>query len=255
LLKIDVPKNHPRYESLLLREKVKDCLKEGIISEVGIAAHGRGEAFDYFLGEKTTEEGKKAIKAAAIMLCRAKNPVISVNGNTACLVPSQIVELSKSVPLKIEINLFYRIYEREAKIKKRLEDHGAIKILGVGENANESIPGLDSLRGKVSEEGIFTSDVVIVPLEDGDRALALKKMGKKIIAIDLNPISRTSLCADITIVDNVIRAMPLLIEEIKKFKQKGIEEDYIFNNKENIKKSIEMMKDNLICWEEKINER
>ena len=60
---MDVPKNHPRYESLLLREKIKDCLKEGVLSEVGIAAHGRGEAFDYLLGEITTEEIK------ALLLC------------------------------------------------------------------------------------------------------------------------------------------------------------------------------------------
>jgi len=90
---MDIPKNHPRYESLILREKVKNCLKEGIISEIGIAAHGRGEAFDYFLGEKTTSEAKRSIKAAAIMICRAKNPVISINGNIACLVPNEIVEL------------------------------------------------------------------------------------------------------------------------------------------------------------------
>lgn len=252
---MDIPKNHPRYDSLLFREKIKDCLKEGVLSEVGIAAHGRGEAFDYLLGEKTTEEADKAIKAAAIMICKAETPVISVNGNIACLVPGEIVQLSKIVPLKIEINLFYRTYEREIKIKKRLEKYGATTILGIGENANESIPGLDSLRGKVSEEGIFNSDVVIVPLEDGDRALALKKMGKKIIAIDLNPFSRTSLCSDITIVDNVVRAMPKLIEEIKKFKDKHIEECIEFDNSENIRKSIEIMKNNLIHWEEKINER
>jgi len=159
------------------------------------------------------------------------------------------------VPLRIEINLFYRTFEREIKIKERLENHGATNVLGVGDNANQFIPELDSLRGKVSNEGIFTSDVVIVPLEDGDRALALKKMGKKIITIDLNPLSRTSLCSDITIVDNVVRALPQLIEEIKKFKGKRIEEESIFDNTENIKKSIEIMRNNLLHWEEKINER
>jgi len=250
-----VPKSHPRYESLLLREKITDCLKEGVISEAGIAAHGRGEAFDYFLGEKTTDEANKAIKAAAEMLCKAKNPVISVNGNIACLVPKEIVELSEIVPLKIEINLFYRTREREVKIKKRLEKYRAKEILGVGDDANEIIPGLDSLRGKVSREGIFNSDVVIVPLEDGDRALALKKMEKRIIAIDLNPLSRTSLCADITIVDNVVRVMPKLIEEIKKFKEKKIEENLEFDNRKNLKESIKIMKKNLSNWEKKFNQR
>jgi len=249
---MDIPKNHPRYESLTLREKVKECLKQGIISEVGIAAHGRGEAFDYFIGERTTKEAERAIKAAAILLCNAKNPVLSVNGNTACLVPDEIVELSKIVPLKIEINLFYRTNEREIKIKEKLEKKGGANILGVGRNANEKIPGLDSLRGNVSRDGIFTADVVLVPLEDGDRAIALKDMGKKVIAIDLNPLSRTSLCSDITIVDNIVRAMPKLIQEIKIFKSNNTKEEFEFDNKENIKKSVRIMMDNLLRLEEKL---
>lgn len=249
---MDIPKNHPRYESLTLREKVKECLKQGIISEVGIAAHGRGEAFDYFLGERTTKEADRAIKAAAILLCNAKNPVLSVNGNTACLVPDGIVELSKIVPLKIEINLFYRTNEREIKIKEKLEKKGGANILGVGRNANEKIPGLDSLRGNVSRNGIFTADVVLVPLEDGDRAIALKNMGKKVIAIDLNPLSRTSLCSDITIVDNIVRAMPKLIQEIKIFKSNNTKEEFEFDNKENIRKSVRIMRDNLLRLEEKL---
>ncbi|HPA49540.1 MAG TPA: 4-phosphopantoate--beta-alanine ligase [Methanofastidiosum sp.] len=249
---MDIPKNHPRYESLTLREKVKGCLKEGIISEVGIAAHGRGEAFDYFLGERTTKEAERAIKAAAILLCNAKNPVLSVNGNTACLVPDEIVELSKIVPLKIEINLFYRTHEREIKIKEKLERRSGANILGVGRNANEKIPGLDSLRGNVSRDGIFTADVVLVPLEDGDRAIALKNMRKKVIAIDLNPLSRTSLCSDITIVDNIVRAMPKLIQEIKIFKSNNTKEEFEFDNKENIRKSVRIMRDNLLRLEEKL---
>ena len=249
---MDIPKNHPRYESLTLREKVKECLKQGIISEVGIAAHGRGEAFDYFIGERTTIEAERAIKAAAILLCNAKNPVLSVNGNTACLVPDEIVELSKIVPLKIEINLFYRTHEREIKIKEKLERRSGANILGVGRNANEKIPGLDSLRGNVSRDGIFTADVVLVPLEDGDRAIALKNMRKKVIAIDLNPLSRTSLCSDITIVDNIVRAMPKLIQEIKIFKSNNTKEEFEFDNKENIKKSVRIMRDNLLRLEEKL---
>ena len=92
-------------------------------------------------------------------------------------------------------------------------------------------------------------------MEDGDRALALKKMEKRIIAIDLNPLSRTSLCADITIVDNVVRVMPKLIEEIKKFKEKKIEENLEFDNRKNLKESIKIMKKNLSNWEKKFNQR
>ena len=41
-------------------------------------------------------------------------------------------------------------------------------------------------------------------------------MGKKVIAVDLNPLSRTARTADITIVDNVIRAVPNIERWVKK---------------------------------------
>jgi 4-phosphopantoate---beta-alanine ligase len=37
-------------------------------------------------------------------------------------------------------------------------------------------------------------------------------MGKTVIAIDLNPLSRTAQAATITIVDNVVRAVPRIEE-------------------------------------------
>ena len=57
-------------------------------------------------------------------------------------------------------------------------------------------------------KGIFSADVVLVPLEDGDRCQALVNMGKTVIAIDLNPLSRTARSATITIVDELTRALP-----------------------------------------------
>jgi 4-phosphopantoate--beta-alanine ligase len=36
-------------------------------------------------------------------------------------------------------------------------------------------------------------------------------MGKSVIAIDLNPLSRTAKAATVTIVDNVVRAIPNMI--------------------------------------------
>ena len=56
--------------------------------------------------------------------------------------------------------------------------------------------------------GIFSADVVLVPLEDGDRCAALVEMGKTVIAIDLNPLSRTARAATLTIVDELTRALP-----------------------------------------------
>ena len=70
--------------------------------------------------------------------------------------------------------------------------------------------GIDR-RTDVALLKIDAKDVVLVPLEDGDRTIALKKAKKKIITFDLNPLSRTARTADITIVDNVTRAMKLLV--------------------------------------------
>ena len=41
-------------------------------------------------------------------------------------------------------------------------------------------------------------------------SLFMKNMGKKVIAIDLNPLSRTARKATVTIVDNILRAVPNL---------------------------------------------
>ena len=144
------------------------------------------------------------------MLLVAENPVISINGNTAALVGKDCVELSKKIPAKLEVNLFHRSEDRIRKIIMELKKFGADLVLG--ENPDARIEGLDHPRGLCSREGIYSADVVLVPLEDGDRCEALIKMGKKVIAVDLNPLSRTSQSATITIVDNVVRAIPNMIK-------------------------------------------
>ena len=245
---IKIPKTHPRYESLMIREKLIEGFHEGYVAEAGLIAHGRGECFDYLIGEETTPPAEKAIKAAAATMLLSKHPVISVNGNTAALVPKEMVELAKEANAYLEVNLFYRTQERVEKIRKVLQSHGASEVLGV-DDASVRIPELESERRKVSPKGIWAADLVLIPLEDGDRAEALKKLGKKIIAIDLNPLSRTSLVADITIVDNVVRAMKKLVEEVKTLKNENEEtlRDIVegFNNEENLKDVLKWIKNRL----------
>ena len=212
-----VPRTHPRYESLMIREKLIEGFEEGYVAKAGLIAHGRGECFDYLLGEETIPPARKAVEAAAAALLTAKHPVISVNGNVAALVPKEVVELAEAANAKIEVNLFYRTEERIAKIAEVLKRAGAKEILGVSDST-AVIPELMSERGRVSPEGILKADVVLVPLEDGDRTEALRKMGKTVITIDLNPLSRTARTASITIVDNVVRAMPLLVREVNRLR-------------------------------------
>ena len=214
---MDIPKNHPRYKSLLAREKLARGIKEGLVHETGLIAHGRGEAFDYLLGEKTIPPADEAARAAAAHLLLAKNPVISVNGNVAVLAAEECIQLAKKAKAKLEVNLFHRSQKRVEKIAALFYNKGAGKILGI--EANERIPGLKHDRGKCSKEGIWSADVVLVPLEDGDRCEALVNMGKTVVAIDLNPLSRTSTTATVTIVDELTRALNQIgkwIDSLKK---------------------------------------
>jgi len=84
-------------------------------------------------------------------------------------------------------------------------------VLGVNAKARVRIRGVASPRRSVDAKGIGDADVVLIPLEDGDRTEALRNAGKAVIAIDLNPMSRTSQAATVTIVDNIIRAIPELL--------------------------------------------
>lgn len=214
-----IPKNHPRYVSLMTRHKLEYGVKIGITSLNGLIAHGRGEAFDYLLGEKTHEFAKQSITEAALILLSAKHPVISVNGNVAALMAKELVVLSTLLNCPLEVNIFHSSKKREQNIKKHLLNKGAKTVL-LPEKTH-TIDQLQSNRRFVNGKGIFMADVVFVPLEDGDRTRALVENGKKVITIDLNPLSRTSQTATVTIVDNITRALPLLIAEVKIKKREG----------------------------------
>jgi len=223
-----IPKSHPRYLSLKTREKISEGMKKGLVHETGLIAHGRGEAFDYLIGEKTIHFADEAEKTAAAALLCAKNPVISVNGNVVVLSGKECISLSKCIPAKLEVNLFHRTNLRIKKLISELRKAGAKEVLG--NKGDAQIPGLRHDRSICDSDGIYSADVVLVPLEDGDRCQALKNMGKKVITIDLNPLSRTAKTADITIVDNVTRAIPnierwvkLLKKEDKKSLQKLVD--------------------------------
>ena len=199
-----IPKDHPRYHSLVTREKLAQCTRSGILSLEGLTAHGRGEAFDYLIGERTTESAKLAERIAAAMLISARHPVISVNGNTAALAAQQIAALQKASGAIVEVNLFHRTEKRVQQIEELLRETGSDVFSG---EAERLLP-LSHDRAWCRREGMYSADVVLVPLEDGDRCEALVRMGKTVIAIDLNPLSRTARFATLTIVDEITRAIP-----------------------------------------------
>jgi 4-phosphopantoate--beta-alanine ligase len=168
-----------------------------------------------------------------------------VNGNVAALVPDEIVGLSKAVGARLEVNLFHGSAKRELTIAKHLRKHGAEKVLGVGVKFAKRIPEVHSDRRKVDRRGIAAADVVLVPLEDGDRTKALRKLGKRVIAIDLNLISRTARAADIAIVDNITRALPLMVKKAKRLSSepKSKLQNILkkFDNSANLKATLRFM--------------
>ena len=205
VVRVSIPSSHPRKESLILREKIVEGMVRGAVVPEGLIAHGRGECFDYLLGEKTRPFAFKALKAAAALLLKAEKPVISVNGNMAALCARELVELAEALKAPLEVNLFYRSRERVKSVARLLEEAGGQRILA-GEPQVE-LPGLESPRRLVSREGIYSADVVFMGIEDGDRVEALRRQGKSVITVDLNPLSRSAVKASITIVDNVVSCL------------------------------------------------
>ena len=207
-----IPQTHPRASSLIIREKLVDGFRNGIVVPHGLIAHGRGEAFDYLLGEKTTKYAYEAEKAAVCLLLLSSKSIISVNGNTAVLCAKDLVTLSNVTKSRIEINLFHKSRARTNAIASILRKEDAFDVLGLDNKLKTIIRGISSNRKYVDKDGIMNSDTIFLALEDGDRTESLVRMGKKVISVDLNPLSRTAIASDITIIDNIVRAIPNMVK-------------------------------------------
>ncbi|WP_375140837.1 phosphopantothenate/pantothenate synthetase [Salinarchaeum laminariae] len=217
------PEDHPRSDDLETRHRIEAGVEKGITHIQGMHAEGRGTAFDYLLGEETIPSADEAARAAAAQLLLAEHPVLSVNGNVAALVPDEYVELADVVGADLEVNLFNRTEERMETIAEHLREHGAEAVKGL--KGDGEIPEVGHYRGIVDADGIEDADVVLVPLEDGDRAEALGEMGKTEIVIDLNPLSRSPQTAAIPIVDNVVRAIPTISEHARNLLDAGASDE------------------------------
>ncbi len=222
--------SHPRYESLLKRAMLEEAQRKGMLANSAMIAHGRGEAFDYLIGEQTTESAEMATREAAARLVSANSCIISVNGNVAALASEEILKCASILECDIEVNIFYRTPERMQAILRHVETCKVnllemdniglsegwkerlpnVRILG--SSPDVKIPGLEGPRANCHSDGIMSVDTILVPLEDGDRCEALVAMGKEVIVVDLNPLSRSAQRATVTIVDELTRFISNLIQ-------------------------------------------
>jgi 4-phosphopantoate--beta-alanine ligase len=211
----DIPETHPRRNSLLSRQKLVDANLKGMLADSALIAHGRGEAFDYLLGEKTVNSAKNASKEVMARLMVANNPVISVNGNAVALAIDKLLLLADKIGCPIEVNIYYRTPERMNALLTHIEEVRTklgVDVPILGSNPDGKIPNLDGPRAKCCTNGILNADAILVPLEDGDRCEALTKMGKDVFVIDLNPLSRTARTATICIVDELSRSIQTMLD-------------------------------------------
>ena len=246
----EIPDSHPRKSSLLSRQKMVEAAKRGLLADSAMIAHGRGEAYDYLLGERTTESASLAIREAAARLLDADSPVISMNGNSTVLAGEEAIKIAAIVGCPVEVNIYYRTDERMSGLVRELEslkesllatsppeDKEAISEVDIlGMVSDGRIRGLEGPRSLCSARGIEKADVVLVPLEDGDRCEALIALGKEVIAIDLNPLSRTSRTATVTIVDEVSRALRGIVNELS-----GEPEPGPWDNEQVLRDALESM--------------
>ena len=179
----------------MIRKKVADAGVKGMLADSAMIAHGRGEAFDYLLGERTIPSALEATKEAVARLVRARKPVLSLNGNAIALAGQEFLTIASQLDCPIEINIFYRTPERMGALLghlKMLNTKLGLDVEILGGVPDARIPGLEGPRGACQSNGIFEADTILVPLEDGDRCEALVAMGKEVLVIDLNPLSRSS---------------------------------------------------------------
>ena len=221
--------SHPRYQSLLLRHRLEEAEKQGMLAGSAMIAHGRGEAYDYLLGEQTIPSAHEATLHALRALKNAERPIISLNGNAVALAGEQLLALAQQLKCPVEINIFYRTPKRMSALLERLETIKKERSLDVeilGASPNARIPGLKGPRAKCTKEGIIDSDVILVPLEDGDRCEALVAMGKTVIVIDLNPLSRSAKMGTITIVDELTRVAENMLLQFDSIKMSEVSKTY-----------------------------
>jgi len=212
-----VDPEHPRYESLMIRKKIAEAGAKGMLADSAMIAHGRGEAFDYLLGEQTIPSALDATREAAARLVKSSKPVLSLNGNAITLAGQEFLTIASQLGCPIEINIFYRTPQRMGALighLKMLNQKLDLDVEIMGGIPDARIPGLEGPRGACQQNGIFEADTVLVPLEDGDRCEALMAMGKTVLVIDLNPISRSSRGCTVGIVDEVTRVAKNLIQFI-----------------------------------------
>ena len=120
-----------------------------MLADSALIAHGRGEAFDYLLGEQTIPSALEATREVAARLVGAKKPVLSLNGNAIALAAREFLTIASQLGCPIEINIFYRTPQRMGALLahlKLLNSDLGLDVEILGGIPDGKIPGLEGPR-------------------------------------------------------------------------------------------------------------
>ena len=206
--------SHPRYASLLRRHLIEEAAAEGLLAGSAMIAHGRGEAYDYLLGERTTASAASATREAYARLRAAKHPVISVNGNTVALAGRDLLHLAASLSCPVEVNIFYRTQARMDGLISRLErwcEEDGLDVEVLGRRTDGRIAGLEGPRAQCDAAGIAAATWCWSPWKTATVAKRWWRWARR-CSWWISTLSRTARTASVTIVDEVGRVAKALRE-------------------------------------------
>ncbi|HIH40756.1 MAG TPA: hypothetical protein HA221_04260, partial [Halobacteria archaeon] len=72
----EIPISHPRYRSIIVREKLVNAYNNNILNDEDLIDFGKEEAVDYFLGEKTTKMAYISYIISIMDMFLAKKPAL-----------------------------------------------------------------------------------------------------------------------------------------------------------------------------------
>ncbi|VUT24061.1 MAG: 4-phosphopantoate--beta-alanine ligase [Candidatus Methanolliviera sp. GoM_asphalt] len=189
-----IPKSHPRYSSLITREKLIEAYEEGILDEGALIEFGREEAVDYLIGERTIEEAYRSTKVAVSYILLSKNPMIVLDGVCLALSANKIKKICRSLGLSVYLG------EDLSEVRERL-------------------------IGRLKAEGIepkerMDTDLLIF---HGKNKILKYFNGRKIY-FGLNIFSNDLKGVDVIIIDSIIRFFSNIEEIFDKLREKRIRE-------------------------------
>lgn len=199
----EIPISHPRYRSIIVREKLVNAYNNNILNDEDLIDFGKEEAVDYFLGEKTTKMAYISYIISIMDMFLAKKPALILDNISFILAEDTI---RKSV--KDAFFVYPSIDGREDRADNIHPFFGDRLLIVINEKSFNEILlkriGLPYFKYSSTEDiddlGI---DLLFYHKMDNRQLDGLKNVKK--VYFGLNLFSNCYYCSDLVILDNINR--------------------------------------------------